>query len=58
MTKMQITWSAFNSSYTETTVKNNVPEKAGIYLLCVKLTNGKWRCFYVGQADNLKTRLL
>lgn len=55
---MQITWSAFNSSYTETTVKNNVPEKAGIYLLCVKLTNGKWRCFYVGQADNLKTRLL
>lgn len=58
MTKMQITWSGFYSNYTESTVKNNVPEKAGIYLLWVKLTNGKWRCFYVGQADNLKTRLL
>lgn len=58
MARMQITWSDFYSSYTETTVKNSVPEKAGIYLLWVKLTNGKWRCFYVGQADNLKTRLL
>ena len=58
MAKMQITWSEFYNSYTETTVSNSVPEKAGIYLLWVKLKNGKWRCFYVGQADNLTTRLM
>lgn len=58
MAKMQITWSGFYSSYTETTVKKNVPEKTGIYLLWVKLKNGNWRCFYIGQADNVKTRLL
>jgi len=58
MAKMKLNWSGFYSSYTETNVKNNVPEKEGIYLLWVKLKNGKWKCFYVGQADNLKTRLL
>lgn len=55
---MQLTWSGFYSSFNEITVKNNVPEKSGIYLLWVKLKNDNWRCFYVGQADNLRTRLL
>lgn len=58
MAKIQLTWSGFYSSYSETTVKNNVPEKAGVYLLWVKLKSEKWKCFYAGQADNLKTRLL
>jgi len=39
-------------------VTSNVPEKAGIYLLLVKLKSEKWRCFYVGQSDPLNTRLL
>ncbi|MFZ3138631.1 MAG: hypothetical protein WA126_14705 [Thermodesulfovibrionales bacterium] len=26
--------------------------------LWVKLKNDKWRCYYVGQADDLKTRLI
>ena len=55
---MQITWSSFHSSYTESEVKRYVPAEAGVYLLWVKLKNGKWRCFYVGQASDLKDRLL
>jgi excinuclease UvrABC nuclease subunit len=58
MAKMQVPWSGFYGDYNEATVNNNVPEKAGIYLLWVKLKNGKWQCFYVGQADNLRIRLL
>lgn len=55
---MQLTWSGFYTPYSESNVNNYVPEKAGVYLLWVKLHNGKWTCFYVGQAENLKTRLL
>jgi len=35
-----------------------LPAKAAVYLLWVKLKNGKWRCFYVGQASDLDNRLL
>jgi excinuclease UvrABC nuclease subunit len=55
---MQITWSSFHSSYTETEVKRTVPTDAGVYLLWVKLKNGKWRCFYAGRAADLEDRLL
>lgn len=55
---MQITWSSFYSSYTETGVKHSVPANAGVYLLWVKLESGKWRCFYVGRAADLEDRLL
>lgn len=54
---MQITWSSFHSSYTESAVKRYVPAEAGVYLLWVKLKNGKWRCFYVGQGSDIKDRL-
>lgn len=56
--KKEITWKSFQDEYTENNIKNNVSEKSGVYLLWVKLKNGKWECFYVGQAKNLKTRLL
>jgi excinuclease UvrABC nuclease subunit len=56
---MKISWSSFHSTYDERTVKRYVPTEAGIYLLWVKLKEGKkWRCFYVGQARNLEARLL
>jgi excinuclease UvrABC nuclease subunit len=55
---MNISWSTFHEAYSETSVKTYVPTSAGVYLLWVKLTNGKWRCFYAGQAKNLETRLL
>jgi excinuclease UvrABC nuclease subunit len=55
---MQITWSIFHSSYSESEVKRHVPRDAGVYLLWVKLKNDKWRCFYAGQAKDLEARLL
>ena len=57
MAKQQVEWSDFND-LTEENINASVPQKAGIYLFWVKLVNGNWKCFYVGQADNLKTRLL
>lgn len=55
---MEITWSGFHNSYNEAEVKKYVPRDAGVYLLWVKLKNGKWLCFYTGQAKNLEQRLL
>src|SRR6266404_637568 len=55
---MNVTWSSFYSPYSEETVKKYVPTSAGVYLLWVKLKDGKWRCFYAGQASNLEGRLL
>jgi excinuclease UvrABC nuclease subunit len=54
---MQITWSSFQN-LTEENVRKYVPKDAGVYLLWVKLKNEKWRCYYVGQADDLERRLL
>jgi len=54
---MQITWSSFQN-LTEENVRKLVPRDAGVYLLWVKLKNGKWRCYYAGQADDLEHRLL
>lgn len=55
---MHITWSSFHDEYTEEKVRRYVPTNAGVYLLWVKLKNGKWKCFYVGQASDLEDRLL
>jgi len=55
---MEVKWSGFYTPYTEAKVKANASESAGVYLLWVKLTNEKWRCFYAGQAKNIKQRLL
>lgn len=55
---MQVEWSLFHATYTAAGVRASVPRTAGVYLLWVKLQNGRWRCFYAGQADNLERRLL
>jgi len=55
---MKITWSSFHNTYNEAEVKAHVPRSSGVYLVWVKLKDGKWRCFYVGQADELQKRLL
>ncbi len=55
---MTISWSSFSSKFTEAEMKQYVPNAAGVYLLWVKLKNGNWRCFYAGQTDDLKRRLL
>ncbi len=52
-----ITWSAFHL-LTEQEIRTYVPKSPGVYLIWVKLQNGKWRCFYVGQALDLEERLL
>ena len=54
---MQVTWSAFQR-LNEENVRKNVPEAAGVYLLWVQLKSEKWRCYYVGQAEDLQARLL
>ncbi len=54
---MQVSWSSFNY-FKDETVNSGASTEAGVYLLWVKLNNGNWRCFYVGQADNLQRRLL
>ena len=56
--KMKVTWSGIFSPYDENTVKRFAPTSGGVYLLSVKLKNGKWKCFYVGKAANLRERLL
>lgn len=55
---MQVKWSRFFTPYTVEKVKSDGTESAGVYLLWIKLKNDKWRCFYVGQAINIKQRLL
>ncbi len=54
---MQITWSIFQRLNIENASKS-VTNQAGIYLLWVQLKTEKWKCYYVGQAENLQERLL
>lgn len=44
--------------YTEEDVRNNAPNTAGVYIIRVTLTTGGSRVIYVGQAGDLKKRLL
>jgi excinuclease UvrABC nuclease subunit len=55
--KMQVTWATFQKLNAGNIVKN-VPESAGVYLLWVQLKDEKWKCYYVGKAENLQSRLL
>ena len=55
---MQVIWATFQEELNEGNVRKNVPEVAGVYLLWVKLKNEKWKCYYVGKAENLQARLL
>jgi len=55
--KMQVTWATFQKLNVGNIVKN-VPESAGVYLLWVQLKDEKWKCYYVGKAENLQARLL
>lgn len=55
---MEVKWSGFFTPYSQEKVKLNATESAGVYLLWVKLKNEKWKCFYAGQAKNIKQRLL
>jgi excinuclease UvrABC nuclease subunit len=54
---MEVQWSSFQR-LTEENVNKYVPKSAGVYLLWVQLKSEKWRCDYVGQADDLERRLL
>lgn len=57
MRNKQFTWSCLQS-FVEGNIQNNVPSRAGIYLLLSKQDNGKWNYFYIGKSDNLKTCLM
>ena len=44
--------------YTEADVRANAPTAAGVYILRTQLDDGGWQITYVGQASNLRERLL
>jgi len=44
--------------YNKLSVSVNTPNSAGVYIIRVMLTNGDWQRIYVGQAKNLRERLL
>ena len=54
---MQVKWSTFKR-LTEDNIRRYAPTSAGVYLLWVQLESEKWRCYYVGQAQDLEDRLL
>jgi len=54
---MKIEWSSFQRLTSEN-IRTYTPTSAGVYLLWVQLKDEKWRCYYVGQAENLEQRLL
>lgn len=57
LSKINVSWSTLRD-FTSDNVQAFAPTSAGVYLLWVKLQNGNWRCYYVGQASNLEQRLL
>ena len=54
---MQIQWSGL-IPLDESHINSLVPPSPGVYVLWVKLQSGNLRCYYVGQAVDLRTRLL
>jgi len=50
-------WQNF-AVYNEDTVSRNTPSRSGVYIIWLKQTSGDWKCSYVGQSQDLKTRLL
>lgn len=56
--KKQLNWSERITPCDETNVKKFAPEKSGVYLLWVAHEKKGWVISYVGQAENLKKRLL
>lgn len=61
-TKIALNWKpgpqTMQTPYNSATVTSHVPELAGVYILAQRGTDGKYRSFYVGQANNLQRRLL
>ncbi len=55
---MDINWKGFHLSLDEKEVKQHVPTQPGVYVLWGKLPTGKWHTLFVGEAENLRDRLL
>ena len=55
---MELYWSAFYRDYTEEEVHHFAPREGGVYLLWVRTKSRKWRCFYVGESENVEEALL
>ncbi len=53
----RLQWSNLHD-LTEENILKYATTDAGVYLLWLKIKHGKWRCYYVGQADNIEERLL
>ena len=49
---MKIQWSDFRA-FSDNNL-DDIPTKAGVYLLWMKLSHDDWRLFYVGEADSLR----
>ncbi len=57
MKKVFLNWRNYRD-FDVDTINNKVAEAAGVYLIWVRINDGSWRIYYVGQTDNLKKRLL
>ena len=55
---LTLEWSKFSYSFEEKDILEKTPESPGIYLFWVKLTKGSWKCFYIGETNNLRKRIL
>ncbi len=56
MEAWELKWSSL-LEYNATNVSNIVPDLPGVYRISFKSVDGNIYVFYVGKADNLKTRL-
>jgi hypothetical protein len=55
-TQLQLSWSS-GLAYTQSNVQAYAPLQGGVYILARPGSEGKLYAFYVGQADNLDSRL-
>lgn len=55
---MEVHWSILYRDYTEEEIHHYAPTDGGVYLLWVRMKSRKWKCFFVGSADNIEESLL
>jgi len=55
---MYLNWSKFYTPYKERYVKNKVPNEPGVFTLYVLMENQKWKCFLVGNSENIHETMM
>lgn len=57
MKRVFLNWRNYRD-FNANTINNKVLETPGVYLIWVRINDGSWRIYYVGQTENLKRKLL